>query len=299
MTLHKEISYLCFFILPGIFILIGILTGCAQPDASQLIYSIEGKESAYPRLSNDNTKILYQGNSTGHWQLYIMDRISGKHMPVFSSHFNDNFPDWSYDNQWIAFTSDRDGNEEIYMIHLDGTELKRITHDPGRDIHPYFSPDGKYLLFNSTRANESFDIFRYTIATGELKQLSATPQNETCARYSPDMSQIVYLKNDEVSDDVFIADSLNQHPFNLTNDPQIMDGWPMFSFDNQKIFWSSMENGAYCIYSVNKDRSSKTRHTTAGQNEDDARVSVSRDNSFFIYNKQKGKTIEIREMRLG
>ena len=270
-----------------------------QSDGSKLIYQVEGKESAYPRLSKDHSKILYQGNATGRWQLYIMDRSTNQHTPLFSSHFNDNFPDWSDDNQWIAFTSDRDGNEEIYMIHADGSGLKRITNDPGRDIHPYFSPDGRYLLFNSTRINESFDIFRYTITSGELKQLSATPQNETCARYSPDMAQIVYLKNDEVSDDVFLADSLNQNPVNLTNDALITDGGPMCTYDNQKIFWSSMENGVYCIYSMKKDGSSRTRHTNADRNEDDARVSVSRDNTFFIYNKQKGRTIEIRELKMG
>jgi TolB protein len=272
--------------------------GTAQPDSSTLLYSIEGKESAYPRLSADSKKILYQSNVHGNWQLYIMDREAGTQTRILTSTANDNFPDWSHYNQWIAFTSDRDGNEEIYLMRLDGTELKRITNDPGRDIHPYFSPDGRYLLFNSTRGNESFDVFRYTISTGELKQLTDTPENETCARFSPDMRHIVYLQNDDTKDDVMMADSLLRNTVNISNDPQVMNGWPMFSPDSESIYYSSMESGAYCIYRIKTDRSAKSKITQAKSNEEDARVCVSKDGKSIIYNKRKGGTIEIRELKL-
>ncbi len=272
--------------------------GTAQPDSSTLLYSIEGKESAYPRLSAESKKILYQSNVHGNWQLYIMDREAGTHQRVLTSNANDNFPEWSNDNQWIAFTSDRDGNEEIYLMRSDGSELKRITHDPGRDIHPYFSPDGRYLLFNSTRANESFDVFRHTISNGDLKQLTSTPENETCARFSPDMQHIVYLQNDDTKDDVMMADSLLRNAVNISKDPQIMNGWPMFAHDSQSIYYSSMESGEYCIYRINTDGTAKRKITDAKSNEEDARVCVSKDGGSLIYNKRLGNTIEIREMKL-
>src|SRR5678815_2886330 len=117
----------------------------AQRDASTLLYKIDGKEIAYPRLSKDGNKILYQSNQNGNWQLYIMDMAMQTHTPVMTDVYNNNFPDWSYDNQWIAFVSDRDKNEEIYLMKTNGSDLKRITNNGNRDIHPYFSPDGKYL----------------------------------------------------------------------------------------------------------------------------------------------------------
>jgi Tol biopolymer transport system component len=273
------------------------LTSCAQPDGSQLVYKIESKESAYPRLSKDNSQILYQSNQNGNWQLYIMDVAKGSHTPILSDLYNNNFPDWSYDHQWIAFTSDRDGNEEIYLMKSDGSNLKRITDHPGRDIHPYFSPDGRYLLFNSTRANGSFDIFRYTIATGELKPLSQTHENETCARYSTDMKHIVYLQNGATTDDIFTADSLNQNPKNITNTPSSRDGWPVFSYDGEWIYYSSLETGTYSIYRIKPDGTSKTKLTHPKSNEEDARVSVSRDGNEMIYNKRYGSTIEIRSLK--
>jgi TolB protein len=270
----------------------------AQSESSTLLYKIDGKEIAYPRLSNDSKKILYQSNQNGNWQLYIMDIKKGTHTAVMTDVYNNNFPDWSSDNQWIAFVSDRDKNEEIYIMKMDGSGLKRITQNTNRDIHPYFSPDGQYLLFNSTRSNGSLDIFRYTLATGEIKQLSATPQDETCARYSPDMDHIVYLQNDATSDDMIIADELNKQQKNISNTPMIRDGWPMFSYDGKWIFYSSMENGSYSIYKIQTDGTNKKQITKAKPEEEDARVSLSRDGKILIYNKRIGETIEIRKMKL-
>ena len=40
----------------------------------------------------------------------------------------------------IAFASDRDGNDEIYMINVDGSEQVRLTNNPANDWYPSFSP---------------------------------------------------------------------------------------------------------------------------------------------------------------
>jgi Tol biopolymer transport system component len=281
----------------GLFCL-SVSTSCTQPDESMLMYKVDGFESAYPRISMDGQRILYQSNQSGHWQLAILDLQSNKHTPVMTDAYNNNFPDWSYDNQWIAFTSDRDGNEEIYLMRTDGSNLVRVTDHPGRDIHPYFSPDGNYLLFNSTRSNGSFDIFRFTIRTGEKMALSQTDDNETCARYSTDMHHIIYLQNGTTRDDIILADSLNRHPKNISGTPSVRDGWPVFSHDDQWIYYSSLETGTYCIYRVKPDGTGKTRLTRAKANEEDARVSISRDGTLMIYNKRKGNTIEIRSLQL-
>jgi Tol biopolymer transport system component len=66
-----------------------------------------------------------------------------------SSH--DNFASWSPDGERIAFTSDRDGDYEIYTIRRDGTDLRRLTHTPGNDAHNAWSPDGEWIVFASER----------------------------------------------------------------------------------------------------------------------------------------------------
>jgi len=255
-------------------------------------------ENAYPRLSNDAKKILYQSNRTGKWQLYIMEIDNKAQLQIMNDNFNNNFPDWSADNKWVAFVSDRDGNEEIYLMKTDGSELKRLTNDPGRDIHPYFSPDGKYILFNSTSAGNSFDIYRYTIESGKTERLTSSTDDETCARYSPDMRQIVFLKNNAATDDVFVMNLSNFLPENISHSSSFEHGWPIYSADGKWIYYSSMENGTYSIYRITPDGTGKEQLTHAKAGEDDARVNVASNEEFMIYNKKVGKTIMICSMSL-
>jgi Tol biopolymer transport system component len=256
-----------------------------------------GVENAYPRLSNDGRRILYQSNRTGNWQLFIMDIESAEQRRLTNDTFNNNFVDWSADNEWIAFVSDRDGNEELYRMRTDGTGLERLTDHPERDIHPYFSPDGKYLLFNSTRDNGSLDVYRLDLSTRELLRLTDSPMQETCARYSPDMKHIVLLRNGTTSDDVVILDVETKQLSNLTNTPLVIDGWPMYSADGQWIYYSTTLSGQHSVHRVRPDGSGDEILTTAAPGEEDGRAFIGRDGKVLIYNKrQGGTTIDIRRL---
>jgi tol-pal system beta propeller repeat protein TolB len=270
----------------------------AQPVQREIL-SEKNVESAYPRLSKDGDRILYQSNRTGKWQLYIMDVKSGRQTRLTSDNYNNNLPDWSADNKYIAFVSDRDGNEEIYTMTAEGKEQKRLTNNTGRDIHPYFSPDGKYLLFNSTRINGTLDIFRMELGTGKIIQLVNTKEyEETCARYSRDMKKIVFLRNNEASDDIYIMDLKTGLTANLTNTPHVEHGWPVFSPDDQWIYYSSRAKHDYAVYRQAATGGQAQQITEPGQGHDDARPFISADGKTLLYNKTTGTGIAIYMMPL-
>jgi hypothetical protein len=52
----------------------------------------------------------------------------------------------------IAFVSDRDGNREIYSCSGDGSNITRLTNDPGFDEYPTWSPSGSQIAFISDRS---------------------------------------------------------------------------------------------------------------------------------------------------
>jgi TolB protein len=60
-------------------------------------------------------------------------------------------PSWSPDGKRIVFTSNRDGNYEIYMMNADGTGLRRITNNLEKDDYATWHPDGSKLLMVSER----------------------------------------------------------------------------------------------------------------------------------------------------
>lgn len=273
-----------------------LLSSCAtaqKSDNKDVLLSEQNIENAYPRLSKDGRSILYQSNRSGTWQLYVLDIATKQSIQLTKDAHNNNFPDWDANNEWVAFVSDKDGNEEIYLMKRDGSGVKRLTNDAERDIHPYFSPDGKYLLFNSTRGNGSLDIYRITLADNKTERLTDTKENETCARYSPDMKKMVFLQNDDASDDIVVMDVATGIKTNITNDPGVRDGWPMFSSDGNWIYYSSMQDGPFNIFKVKTDGKDKKRLTKAFRGEEDARVYVAVDGKTFIYNKKYGNTIEI------
>jgi Tol biopolymer transport system component len=63
----------------------------------------------------------------------------------------DNFPAWSPGGDTIAFVRKTNGNFEIFTIRPDGTDLRQLTNTPGNEAHVAWSPDGKRMVFASTR----------------------------------------------------------------------------------------------------------------------------------------------------
>ena len=51
----------------------------------------------------------------------------------------------------LVFTSDRDGNEEIYIMNQDGTAQRNLTNNPANEWFPTSSPDGQQIAFASDR----------------------------------------------------------------------------------------------------------------------------------------------------
>ena len=67
-------------------------------------------------------------------------------------------PKVSPDGEWIAYTvqtpnvENNNSNIDIYLTSMDGKITRQLTNDPGADVSPIFTPDGKSIIFLSSRS---------------------------------------------------------------------------------------------------------------------------------------------------
>lgn len=123
-----------------------------RADGTGLQLLTDGKSNyGFPSWSPEGKRVVYRESSGGKSALRILDVASGTSHVLLTGPAHYNFPGWSPIEDAIAFTSDMDGDYEIYSIRADGTGLKRLTTAPGNDAHSVWSRDGRWLAFSSAR----------------------------------------------------------------------------------------------------------------------------------------------------
>jgi len=263
-----------------------------SPDGALEILSMPNVENAYPHWSRDGSRLLFQSNRTGKWQLHIMNADGSGDRLAFQSAFDDNFPDWSPDNSRIAFVSNRSGDEDVWVVGMDGKAPRNLTHHRGRDIHPFWTPDGKRILFNSTRkSGEHFDVWSIAPDGSGLALVQGDDREKTCARLSPRGDRIVYLRA-ERNDEVFAMNADGTHGVNLTRSPQA-EGWPTWTPDGKRIVYGSERDGRFALCVMNADGSGVRQISFPPAGAYDARPSLSADGKKIAFNRQYGRTIAI------
>src|SRR5215204_5099704 len=132
-------------------------------DGNYEIYSMNTDGTGQQRLTNnaaidanptwtpDGSRIAFQSDRDGAYdqsgnyaaEVYVMDSDDGTdqtrltHNPMF-----DGDPAYSPDGTRIAFTSNRSGNPEIYVMKYDGSDPENLTENPAEDSHADWSPNG-------------------------------------------------------------------------------------------------------------------------------------------------------------
>ena len=157
-------------------ICLGLLTALpALPSAAHAAFPGENGKIAFTAASNIHT-INPDGSG-------LADLTAGP---------GDNFnPAWSPDGRQLAFTSNRDGNYEIYVMNADGSNQRRITFDPATDAEPSWSPDGQRIVFETNR-DGNYELYVMDADGSNQARLTNTPQTEGSPAWSPDGRKIAF-----------------------------------------------------------------------------------------------------------
>jgi Tol biopolymer transport system component len=172
----------------------------------------------------------------------------------------------SPDGKTMVYTSDKDGDIELYLMDLETGKERRITSIPGYDGGAWFSPDGTKLIWRASRPKTDAEIKEYNELLAEnlvaptnmevwvadangdnAHQVTKFGQANWAPAFMPDSKRIIFASNHEYK---------RGFPFNLYtingdgSDLQKIsrdkgfDAFPMFSYDGKKIvFCSNRNNG--------------------------------------------------------
>ncbi len=180
----------------------------------------------------------------------------------------------------IAFVSDRDGNDEIYVMDIDGKNQQRLTDNRDNDWWPSWSPDGKRIVFVSERDGNR-EIYVMDADGENPRRLTNNPNEDWYPVWAPDGKRIAFmtLRDGHIVDaaptfEIYVMDADGKNPQNLTNDPND-DRYPSWAPDSQRIVFVSQRPGhfkskfliTYEIYVMAADGQNEQRLTENRQND--------------------------------
>jgi Tol biopolymer transport system component len=135
--------------------------------------------------SPDGSRLAYIGD-VGHskFAIVIENQGDGSRQQLTPSDSGNAFPAWSPDGRQIAYSSDMDGNWEIYTVNADGSDLRRQTFDDAADIEPMWSPDGTRIAFASNR-NGAYNLFLMDADGTNVQALTTGFWNDEFPKWRP------------------------------------------------------------------------------------------------------------------
>lgn len=220
-----------------------------------------------PSLSPDGDKLCfgYQGN------LWVAPSTGGVATRLTANDSNDTNPRWSPDGRWIAFNSDREGGNQVFLIPSSGGPARQLTFyaspplfgTSATAVYDWF-PDGKSLLVTTSRETRRESIYRMDVETGRLKLLVSDDMRSTFPALSPDGKWIAYTRGG-LSDtirkgyrgaanyDIWVVPTDLATPPKRLTDSDKNDMWPAWSKDSRTVYYCSERGGISTVWKQARD----------------------------------------------
>jgi len=191
-----------------------------------------------PKNSEEVVVFSYEEDGNAHLFAYIPDKLPLTRLT--SGDWDNVTPAASPDGKHIAFSSNRGGFWDLYLLDLTSGKTTQLTDTPDYESAPSWSPDGAFLAYETYR-NDTLEI---VIGPADDPTQNVVPlTNSPAANYSPAWApggrQIAFISNGEV----MLADldkTPNARFTNLSNTDLAAESHPVWSLDGTKLAWASL-----------------------------------------------------------
>ena len=161
----------------------------------------------------------------------------------------------------IAFLSNRDGSNEIYVMNVDGSGLTRLTNNDAEEGYPAWSPDGRRIAFESGQDGNTEIYVMNADGSGQTR-LTDNALTDWSPAWLPDGNRIAFASDRDGNWEIYVMNADGSGQTRLTDNGAI-DMIPTWSPDGQHIAFQSDRDGNWEIYVMNADGSGQSRLTNA------------------------------------
>lgn len=190
------------------------------------------------RGPGDNRWAIYLMDSDGSNRFLLADGQAGFLAP----------PAWSPDGTRIAFVSDRDGNDDIWVAYTDGSGQVNLTHHEAKDHSPAWSPDGEWIAFASVRDSIYWELYLMRSDGSNVRRLTWWEDaSDLSPAWSPDGARLAFASKRDGNWELYAMDRNGANLVRLTYHPAD-DTNPSWSPDGKRLAFESTRDGYAEIY---------------------------------------------------
>lgn len=194
----------------------------------------------------------------------------------------------------IAFTSDRTGSREVWIMDYDGSNQRQITTLGALTLTPSWSPDGERLAYTSFLKGTS-DIYVSSRRGGGRVRLRTGVNLNTSPVFSPDGREIAFVGAVDGNPDIYVIRADGSNMRRLTSGSSI-ESTPSWSPTGRQLAFTSSRNGTPQIYVMDAEGSSVRRISYDGDWNDDAVWSPT--GEYLAYTSRVSGRFQIRIMNV-
>ncbi|MBD0824044.1 TolB family protein [Aestuariibaculum marinum] len=153
-------------------------------------------DSRYASYNKEGTKIIFESNRDGVWQIYVMNIDGSAQKRVMTTTSNDRRPKWHPSKNMILFESDRTGTNEIYTFDFDSGKVNQLPIKlSGNKYFGSFAPNGGELMFSYSERADIFDIYACSIKGKRLKKVVSNKFKNVYPNLTSRGDVLIYFSN--------------------------------------------------------------------------------------------------------